>query len=72
MNARKMAMVMNHDVHWTVVTENANVEIQGLDAAMHYASNYSPDAIRLINARRRTITLVAGHSTPISEQLECA
>lgn len=60
------------DVIWTVVIQDKSFEIQGLDAAMSQASSHSPDSIRLVNVRKRTITLVAGHTLSAVEHFECA
>ncbi|MBC7998963.1 MAG: hypothetical protein IAF58_13520 [Leptolyngbya sp.] len=72
MMGSKRAVVTPSDIIWTVVIQDKSFEIQGLDAAMSHASNHSPDSIRLVNARKRTITLVAGHTMSAVEQLECA
>ncbi len=72
MMGSKRAGATPSDVIWTVVIQDTSFEIQGLDAAMSHASNRAPDSIRLVNARKRTITLVAGHTISASDKLECA
>lgn len=72
MKGKKRAGATPSDVIWTVVNQDTISEIPGLDAAMSHASNCSPNSIRLVNVRKRTITLVTGHTMSVGDQLECA